>query len=123
MWPAMTVSTRTESPERRRPQPRSMIGLTWGLIAAATLQAWRDDGCSGRARGWVWTERAVVVDAVVAALLAAAGVILLRPIDIVRWGPFWIMTIALLSWWITGRFGPGRDHTAAGASNAPGSQN
>jgi hypothetical protein len=108
---------RHSSPDGASPEQRGSI-ICRDLIAAATLRAWGDDGRSARAQGWVWTERAAVVDAVVAALLAAAGFIMLRPIDIVRWAPFWIVTIAVLSWWITERFGPWRGHAASGASNA-----
>ena len=91
-------------------------GLTWGLIAAATVRSWRDERRSGRARGQVWTEEAAVVDAVVVALLLAAGVGLLRPFDIVRWAPFWIASVALLSWWLTGRFGPWHNYATRAAS-------
>jgi hypothetical protein len=97
-------------------------GLTWGLIAAATVRTWRDDRRCARARNRLWTERAAVADAVAVALLAAAGVGLLRPIDIARWTPFWIVTIALLSWWLTGRIGPWSDRATLDASTAEGSQ-
>lgn len=83
--------------------------LTWGLLAAATVRSWRADR-GGRARAWVWTERAAFADAVAAALLLLTAVGLHGPADFVR-GVSWVATVAgvgLVSWWITGRLGLGR---------------
>ena len=80
------------------------LGLTWGLPAAATGRAWRADSRRGRARDWVWTERAAFVDAVLAALLTAVWRGWMGPIEVIEVAPVWVASVAAASWWITGRF-------------------
>jgi hypothetical protein len=84
------------------------MSLTWGLPAAATVRAWRDERRRGRAQAWVWTEPAACADAVVAALLLLPGVSAQGPIDLIRLVS-WVVSVGLVSWWITGRLGSGRD--------------
>jgi hypothetical protein len=81
--------------------------FTWGLPAAATVRAWRADRRRGRARARVWTERAAFADVVVAALmLTLVGP--QGPVDLVR-RVSWVVGVGLVSWWIAGRLGVGRD--------------
>jgi len=82
------------------------MDLTWGLPAAATVRAWRDDRRRGRARARVWTEWAAFAVAVVAALLLLPVVGPQGPIDLVRLVS-WVVSVGLVSWWITGRLGVG----------------
>jgi hypothetical protein len=93
------------------------MALTWGLPAAATVRAWRDDRRRGRVRAWVWTERAAFADAVATALLLLTVVGPQGPIDLVRWVS-WVVSVGLVSWWITGRLGVGRDPARPARSSA-----
>ncbi len=77
-------------------------GLTWGLPAAAAVRAWRYDRRRGRARNWVWTERAALAVAAVAAFLLLARVGTQGPVDLIG-QVSWVLGVGLLSWWITGR--------------------
>jgi hypothetical protein len=90
--------------------------LTWGLPAAATVRAWRDDRGRGRSRARVWTERAAFADAVVAALLLTV-VGPQGPVDLVQ-RVSWVVSVGLMSWWITGRLGVGRDPSPPARSSA-----
>ncbi len=75
--------------------------LTWGLLVAATIHPWWADRRRGRASARVWTERAAVADASVAALLQQ---------QLTSLGPqgsvylalrvSWLVGIGLLSWGI-----------------------
>ncbi len=83
----------------------SPVGLTWGIPAAASVRAWRNDARGGHARSWVWTERA----ALAAAVAVAAALLLLTPFR--TQGPAeivqqvsWAVGVGLLSWWIAGRY-------------------
>ncbi len=96
--------------------------LTWGLPAAAMVRAWRSDHRRGRARARVWTEWAAFADAFVAALLLAVAVLpIVGPqgpiVDLVR-RVSWVVSVGLLSWWITGRLGVGRDPSPPARSSA-----
>jgi hypothetical protein len=90
--------------------------LTWGVPAAATMRAWWDDHRHGRARAWVWTERAAFADAVVAALLPTV-VGLQGPGDLVGRVSL-VVGVGLTSWWIAGRLGVGRDPSPSARSSA-----
>jgi hypothetical protein len=94
------------------------IGLTCGLPAAATVRGWRDDRRRGRARGWIWTEWAAIVDAVLVALATGAWAAVLGPPDLFQRSPFWILSVGLLSWWISGLFGNTREPADAAAPSA-----
>jgi hypothetical protein len=89
--------------------------LTWGLAAAATVRAWRAD-LRGRARARVWTELAAFADAVVVALLLTV-VRLQGPGDPIWWVS-WVVSVGLISWWITGRLGVGRNPWPCARSSA-----
>ncbi len=91
--------------------------LTWGLPAAATVRAWRADGRRGRARVWVWTEPAALAGAAVAALLLFTVAGLQGPADLAQ-RALWVVGVGLVSWWITGRLGIGRDPVAPTRSPA-----
>ncbi len=93
------------------------VGLTWGLPAAATVRAWRNDRRRGHARTWVWTERAAVAAAAVAAFLLLAGVGMQGPVDIVP-PVSWVVVAGLSSWWITSRFDVGRNPLPPARSSA-----
>jgi hypothetical protein len=88
--------------------------LTWGLAAAATVRAWRADR-RGRVRVRVWTELAAFADAVVVALLLTVGGPQ-RP-DLIWWVS-WVVSVGLISWWITGRLGVGRNPAPSARSSA-----
>jgi hypothetical protein len=83
--------------------------LTWGLVAAATVRGWR-------ARAWVWTEAVAFADAVVVALLLTM-VRLQRPDNLIWWVS-WPVSVGLISWWITGSLGVGRNSSPAARSSA-----
>ena len=79
--------------------------FTWGILAAATVRTWWGDRHGGRAGAWVWTELAAFADAVVAFLLLTIAA---------SQGPAglmglvsWLVSIGLVSWWISGRLGIG----------------
>jgi hypothetical protein len=88
--------------------------LTWGLAAAATVRAWWTDR-RGRARVRVWTELAAFADAAVVALLLTVGGSQ-RP-DFIWWVS-WVVSVGLISWWITGRLGVGRNPSPSARSSA-----
>ena len=81
--------------------------LTWGILAAVTVRAW----WAGR-RGpgtRVWTETAAFADAVLAALLfTVMGA--LETGD-AGWRVTWMVGLGVLSWWIAGWLGVGREPT------------
>jgi hypothetical protein len=89
-----------------------LVGLTWGLPAAATVRARRYDSRRNRSRGWIWTEWAAVVGAVVAALLTVADDFMMGRSDVVWLAPFWIASVGFASWWITGALGVWSDQIA-----------
>jgi hypothetical protein len=84
-------------------------GLTWGVLAVATVRTWWADRRRGRAGAWVSTEQAAFTDALIAALLLAILAIgaLQGPAGLVGLVS-WLVGIGLVSWWITGRLGFGR---------------
>jgi hypothetical protein len=94
-----------------------LMGLTWGLPAAAAVRAWRDDRRRGLARAWIWTELAAFVDGIAVALLMLTLGSLLGPTDLVMRVP-WIVGVGLVSWWITGRVGFWRDRVNSGGLSA-----
>jgi hypothetical protein len=90
--------------------------LTWGLLVAATIRPWWADRRRGRAPARVWTERAAIADATVAALLLT----LVGPqgsVDLALWVT-WLVGIGLLSWGIAGCLGLERDLAAPTRSTA-----
>jgi hypothetical protein len=89
--------------------------LTWGLAAAATVRAWRAD-LRGLARARDWTELAAFADAVVVALLLTV-VRPQGPGDLIWWVS-WVVSVGLISWWITGRLGVGRNPPPCARSSA-----
>jgi hypothetical protein len=89
--------------------------LTWGLAAAATVRAWRAER-RGRARARVWTELAAFANAVVVALLVTVDR-LQGPGDL-NWWVLWVVSVGLISWWITGRLGVGRNPSPSARSSA-----
>jgi hypothetical protein len=88
--------------------------LTWGLAAAATVRAWRADR-RGRVRVRVWTEMAAFADAVAVVLLLTVGGPQ-RP-ELIIWWVSWVVSIGLISWWITGRLGVGRNPAPSARSS------
>jgi hypothetical protein len=93
------------------------VGLTWCLPAAAAVRGWRNDRRRGRARTWVWTERAAFAAAVVAAFLLLAAVGTQGPVDIVQ-RVTWVLGVGLSSWWIIGRFDVARNPSRPAGSSA-----
>ena len=69
----------------------------------------------GRVRVRVWTELAAFADAVVVALLLTVGGPQ-RP-DLIWWVS-WVVSVGLISWWITGRLGVGRNPSPSARSSA-----
>jgi len=93
--------------------------FTWGLPAAATVRAWLADRRRGRVRVRVWTELAALANIVVAALLlTVVGLADMQgPAALVHTGTR-VVGVGLVSWWITGRFGCGRDPSPHPQSSA-----
>ena len=81
--------------------------FTWGLAVAVTVRTWRVERY--RQPAWIWTELPASASTLAAALLLTV-IGLPAPINLL-WRASFLAFVGLVSWWVTGRLGIGRETT------------